>query len=305
MSEKKEFLTEENYEKGKKKLKMVAIIVLVMGLLVGGSLITVGILKQSKTNSNYSEDTIKKLQNDIEAEKVNLETKKAELESKRDEALRVEKQNLENKKQELISKGIKYDNFTKYDDGESYSLKIITNVLDPSFSYCAFDEYKNNELTKDYCLLSSNRDEDSIAINVIESVLSTNLNYCVGDTKNNMYISHYCTLVSQLNDKSDFNKDFDSYDSIPFYMIGGFIIIASCMIAGSIYMTTRQREILSFHTQQVMPVAQEGIEKMAPTIGKAGASIAKEMAPAYGEMAKEISKGIKEGLSKDSKDDEK
>lgn len=305
MSEKKEFLTEENYEKGKKKLKMVAIIVLVIGLLAGGSLITVGILKQSKTNSNYSEDTIKKLQNDIEAEKVNLETKKAGLESKRDEALRVEKQNLENKKQELISKGIKYDNFTKYDDGESYSLKIITNVLDSSFSYCAFDEYKNNELTKDYCLLSSNRDEDSIAINVIESVLSTNLNYCVGDTKNNMYISHYCTLVSQLNDKSDFNKDFDSYDSIPFYMIGVFIIIASCMIASSIYMTTKQREILAFHTQQVMPVAQEGIEKMAPTIGKAGASIAKEMAPAYGEMAKEISKGIKEGFSKDTKEDEK
>ena len=305
MSEKKEFLTEENYEKGKKKLKMVAIIVLVMGLLVGGSLITVGILKQSKTNSNYSEDTIKKLQNDIEAEKVNLETKKTGLESKRDEALRVEKQNLENKKQELISKGIKYDNFTKYDDGESYSLKIITNVLDPSFDYCAFDEYKNNDLTKDYCLLSSNRDEDSIAINVIESVLSTNLNYCVGDTKNNMYTSHYCSLLSQLNDKSDFNKEFDSYDSIPFYMIGGFIIIASCMIAGSIYMTTKQREILAFHTQQVMPVAQEGIEKMAPTIGKAGASITKEMAPAYGEVAKEISKGIKEGLSKDSIDDEK
>ena len=305
MSEKKEFLTEENYEKGKKKLKMVAIIILVMGLLVGGSLITVGILKQSKTNSNYSEETVKKLQNDIEAEKVNLETKKAELESKRDEALRVEKQNLENKKQELISKGIKYDNSTKYDDGESYDLKIITKALDPSFDYCAFDEYKNNDLTKDYCLLSSNRDEDSIAINVIESVLSTNLNYCVGDTKNNMYTSHYCTLVSQLNDKSDFNKDFDSYDSIPFYMIGGFIIIASCMIASSIYMTTKRREILAFHAQQVMPVAQEGIEKMAPTIGKAGASITKEMAPAYGEVAKEISKGIKEGLSKDTKEDEK
>ena len=210
MSEKKEFLTEENYERGKKKLKMVAIIVLVMGLLIGGSLITVGILKQSKTNSNYSEDTIKKLQNDIEAEKVNLETKKTGLESKRDEALRVEKQNLENKKQELISKGIKYNNSTKYDDGESYSLKIITNVLDPSFDYCAFNEYKNNGLTKNYCLLSSNKDEDSIAISAIESVLSIEFNYCVGDTKNNMYTSRYCSLVSQLNDKSDFNKDFDS-----------------------------------------------------------------------------------------------
>lgn len=299
MSEKKEFLTEENYERGKKKLKMIAIIVLVIGLLIGGSLITVGILKQSKTNSNYSEDTIKKLQNDIEAEKVSLETKKTELEGKRDEALRVEKQNLENKKQELISKGIKYDNSTKYDDGESYDLKVITNALDPSFNYCAFDEYENNVITRDYCLLSSNKDEDSIAINVIERVLSIEFNYCVGDTKNNMYTSHYCSLVSQLNDKSDFNKEFDSYDSIPFYIIGGFIIIASCMFAGSIYMTTKQREILAFHAQQVMPVAQEGIEKMAPTIGKAGASIAKEMAPAYGEVAKEISKGIKEGLKSD------
>ena len=299
MSEKKEFLTEENYERGKKKLKMIAIIVLVIGLLIGGSLITVGILKQSKTNSNYSEDTIKKLQNDIEAEKVSLETKKTELKGKRDEALRVEKQNLENKKQELISKGIKYDNSTKYDDGESYDLKVITNALDPSFNYCAFDEYENNVITRDYCLLSSNKDEDSIAINVIERVLSIEFNYCVGDTKNNMYTSRYCSLVSQLNDKSDFNKEFDSYDSIPFYIIGGFIIIASCMFAGSIYMTTKQREILAFHAQQVMPVAQEGIEKMAPTIGKAGASIAKEMAPAYGEVAKEISKGIKEGLKSD------
>ena len=299
MSEKKEFLTEENYERGKKKLKMIAIIVLVIGLLIGGSLIIVGILKQSKTNSNYSEDTIKKLQNDIEAEKVSLETKKTELKGKRDEALRVEKQNLENKKQELISKGIKYDNSTKYDDGESYDLKVITNALDPSFNYCAFDEYENNVITRDYCLLSSNKDEDSIAINVIERVLSIEFNYCVGDTKNNMYTSRYCSLVSQLNDKSDFNKEFDSYDSIPFYIIGGFIIIASCMFAGSIYMTTKQREILAFHAQQVMPVAQEGIEKMAPTIGKAGASIAKEMAPAYGEVAKEISKGIKEGLKSD------
>lgn len=299
MSEKKEFLTEENYERGKKKLKMIAIIVLVIGLLIGGTLITVGILKQSKTNSNYSEDTIKKLQNDIEAEKVSLETKKTELKGKRDEALRVEKQNLENKKQELISKGIKYDNSTKYDDGESYDLKVITNALDPSFNYCAFDEYENNVITRDYCLLSSNKDEDSIAINVIERVLSIEFNYCVGDTKNNMYTSRYCSLVSQLNDKSDFNKEFDSYDSIPFYIIGGFIIIASCMFAGSIYMTTKQREILAFHAQQVMPVAQEGIEKMAPTIGKAGASITKEMAPAYGEIAKEISKGIKEGLKSD------
>lgn len=299
MNKKQEFLTEENYERGKKKLKKIAIIVLMIGLLGGGSLITIGILKQSRTNSNYSEDSIKKLQNDIAIEKVSLETKKMELEGKRDEALKTEKQNLESKKQELNTKGVKYNNFTKYDDGDSYDLKIITDVLDPSFNYCAFDEYKDNSITKEYCLLSNGEDEDSKNISIIDGVLSNN---CFGSGESNIYTSHYCLLVNELDNKTDFNKEFDSFDSIPFYMLGAFVIITSCMIAGSIYMTTKHREILAFQTQQVMPIVQEGMEKMAPTIGEAGASIAKEMAPAYGEIAKEISKGIKDGLKKDEKE---
>ena len=66
-------------------------------------------------------------------------------------------------------------------------------------------------------------------------------------------------------------------------------------------MMSKGREMLAFQAQQVMPVAQEGMEKMAPSIGKTGATIAKEMAPAYGEVAKEISKGIKEGLKEEDK----
>ena len=38
-----------------------------------------------------------------------------------------------------------------------------------------------------------------------------------------------------------------------------------------------RREITGFSAQQVMPVAQEGIEKMAPTVGKAAGTIAKEI----------------------------
>ena len=81
---------------------------------------------------------------------------------------------------------------------------------------------------------------------------------------------------------------------------GGFLntIGFGLTIAGVATMViAHRREITAFTTQQVMPVAQEGIEKMTPTIGKAGASIAKEMAPVYGEAAKEIAKGIKEGLN--------
>ena len=43
----------------------------------------------------------------------------------------------------------------------------------------------------------------------------------------------------------------------------------------------------AYTTQQVMPVAQEGIEKMAPTIGSA---------------AKEIAKGIKQGINEANKE---
>ena len=126
-------------------------------------------------------------------------------------------------------------------------------------------------------------------------------NDCIRGGEDNVYTSHYCSLVNELDSKTDFNKEFDSFDSVPFYMLGAFVIIASCMIASSIYITTKHREILAFQAQQVMPIAQEEMKKMAPTIGKTGASIAKEMAPAYGEIAKEISKGIKDGLSKDDK----
>ena len=31
-------------------------------------------------------------------------------------------------------------------------MKIITDALDPSFDHCAFDEYRNNSITQEYCL---------------------------------------------------------------------------------------------------------------------------------------------------------
>ena len=220
--EKKEYLNEETYQKNKKKITKLALIVLIIGILIGGSLIATGLIKQRNINLQYSDESKSNISKQLETEKQNLTTKKSQLEKK----------------------GIKYDAFSKYTDGEAYDLKIITKALDPSFNHCAFDEFKNNSLT-----------------------------------------SKYCSLKIQLNDVSnDFNKSFNSFSSIPFYMFGSFVIIASCMISGSIYMFSKRREITAFTTQQVMPIAQEGIEKMAPSIGN---------------VAKEISKGIKEGMKDD------
>ena len=45
--ENKKYLTEENYERGKKKLKTIALVILILGILIGGSLILTGIISVS------------------------------------------------------------------------------------------------------------------------------------------------------------------------------------------------------------------------------------------------------------------
>ena len=67
----------------------------------------------------------------------------------------------------------------------------------------------------------------------------------------------------------------------------GFTVL---IIGGIVTFIAHRREIVTFTTQQVMPVAKEGIEKMAPTAGV---------------VAKEVTKGIKEGLNSVSNDEEK
>ena len=81
------------------------------------------------------------------------------------------------------------------------------------------------------------------------------------------------------------------FGSFGLIALGGFVntIGFGLTIAGAIVMIiSHRREITAYTTQQVMPVAQEGIEKMAPTIGNA---------------AREITRGIKEGLNDAEKKD--
>ena len=94
------------------------------------------------------------------------------------------------------------------------------------------------------------------------------------------------------------NKPTNAGIGAPFIIIGLGVSIWGLQIR---FLLGNQREISAYMVQQQIPIAQEGMEKMAPSIGKAGATIAKEMAPAYGDIAKEISKGIKEG-AKESDD---
>ena len=200
---KEELLNEGKFQKTKNKLRIIMLVVWLIFIALGIFLIYKGL-------GNNSSDKLLSIENKLKEQKESLE-----------------------------ASGLKYNTFATYSDGDLYNLKIITEVLDPSFSYCSFDEYKNNSITSEYCSLK--------------------------------------------NSNSSFAKT-------SFLMFGGFIIIASSMFCGVLYLSIiKRREILAYTVQQVMPVAKEGIDKISPTIAKA-----------TGNIAKEITKGIKEGL-KDEK----
>lgn len=275
MENKKEFLTEENYQKGKKKLKTIALVILIVGILIGGSLITIGLIKQSKINSQYSEESkaIKleqletekqKLAEELETEKQNLIASKTTLENKikpvEDQIKSLEREPFRGFDDAYYARQDKIQELEESIDAEQKSINTIDDALDDSFDHCSFYDAKNNTYTSKYCSLKNQISKKKIEIAALDSEFS------------------------------DFKKDFDSYDSVPFYMFGAFVIIATCMISGSIYLITKRREITAFTTQQVMPLAQEGIEKMSPTIGKA-----------VGTVGKELAKGIKEGINEADK----
>ncbi len=208
---KEEFLNEARYQKNEKNLTRVAIILLVVGLVGGLALIVTGgiIAVSGGKKSEYSKE------------------------------IKSEKKKLEERYQELVDKGVTYDFFTEYTDGEKYELKIIHEVLDPSVNSCVFTEYKNSE-----------------------------------------YTSNYCDLINKQNMKYNTGMAKSFLGGTVLTLIGIALITTLPMIGGILLLIAKRRHITAFTTQQVLPVAQEGIVKMAPTAGV---------------VAREISKGIVEG----------
>ena len=76
------------------------------------------------------------------------------------------------------------------------------------------------------------------------------------------------------------------FGGLGLFALGGFLDSFGLFVTGIgaiIMIMAHRREITAFTTQQVMPVAKEGINEMAPTIGNA-----------VGEIAKGIKKGLNE-----------
>ncbi len=251
--EEKELLTEENYQKSKKKVMRIALIIFMLGLLIGGGLIITGLIKTKE---------IKK-QNDLIIQQIeqNNETRTA-----------TDIQNDIDKVQAQIDEIDK-----KIDSVEAEKSKLRTEqsrifVDDRGFSdryYAKEDEInaKQNE------------------INDLEKEKSK-LNSSLSDYKTELW-----KVNSGYNDSKkhieEARNTISTRKYIPLYMFGGFIIIASSMIALFFYTAGKGREIAAFTTQQAMPIAQEEMGKITPTVGN---------------MAETISEGVAKGIKSGIKD---
>ena len=214
----KELLSEEKYQKTRSKISIIAIVILVFGLLIGGGLITTGIVKSM--NAEKEAKVKVRSADDVQAEIDDVNDELARLKSQQN------------------------DEFDA--NGFSEEFYRIGNEIDKLQS-------KKSDLSSELFKI------------------------------NNGYYDNFK----------------DKVFVAPFYMFGVFVIISSLMISGFVFMITKRREMLAFSMQQVMPVATEGLEKVAPTVTKVGSKMMKDMAPAYGEVAKEIAKGIKEGTDEE------
>lgn len=247
--EKKEYLNEASYQRTKNKISKIAKIVLVVGLLIGCALIATGIIKQNISNNpTRKEEQKASVQAQLETEKQILINSKTELEAKikpvQDEIKKLKREPFNGFDDAYYEREDRIEELEKSILSDQKTISLIEKAMDESFSYYKFEEYKNNPLT-----------------------------------------AKYCSLRQELNGlNSELGEALNSGKYVLFYIFGAFVIFITCAISGIIFTISKRREIMAFSVQQVMPVAQEGIEKMAPTAGK---------------VAKEIAKGIKEGLNSD------
>lgn len=116
------------------------------------------------------------------------------------------------------------------------------------------DYYENQDKIAE---LKESIKEDSKTIEDINYVFEHGCTF-----NHNTNLNKYCDLYNTLE------KANDKTYSIPFYMFGGFVIIAAFMMIMPLTFTLKGREISAFMTEQGLPIAKESVEKMGPSVAK-------------------------------------
>lgn len=119
-------------------------------------------------------------------------------------------------------------------------------------------------------------EKETKQIDMIENVLEEGYSYCIRDQyREDDTVSTYCDY-----------RELDEMKVVPFIIPGIFVSVLSFGFTMMLISIVNRRKIMAYNMQDMMPLTEEGVEKMIPTATKA---------------AKEIAKGIKEGLEEDNK----
>ena len=238
--ENKEYLNEESYQKTKKKIVTISIIILIIGLLIGGSLIYKGIIVK------------KGLDKDTVAQKEEEKKKEVEAQQKEQQKdLRINELN------ELI------ENTQKQIDNIEIQITKLKNEQTSIFEQDSgfSDRYNAKEIE----IKEKQNEKQSLSIKLSEYKVE------LSSLKSTSYLKEFNNMFSNNTTTNNSQK------YIKYFMLGGFVIFTCCIISGFVYMIAKRREILAFTAQQTIPVAKEGIEKMSESVSKVGGDMAREI----------------------------
>ena len=123
---------------------------------------------------------------------------------------------------------------------------------------------------------SDYKDKDGYEMRLIDIALDPTYSTCESSSSysDNDITRDYCKIKAQLYNANTSFSD----GRIMFTIVPALMILMPCLaFGGMLIMAAKRREIMAFQMQQVMPVAQEGIDKMSPTLGKTAGTIAKSI----------------------------
>ena len=238
MDNKKEYLNEEWYQKTKKRITKISLIILIIAIVIGSGLIATGII---------ATDISKK-----EAEKLNKERYEA--------AYNESKQNVAEAKKRLQEIINERATIKKQYDEKQYEC----NSLDMSASNWLANKQKcSSEASEIYSKIEALDDETD-------------------EINNKDYTGYYDLAVA---------KDYKLV-----IIIGIILICDGIVVSLTFYIISKKREIKAFTTQQMMPIKQESIKKITPTVANSAETISNSISNGITEQ-KNISNDTQDKLS--------
>ena len=111
----------------------------------------------------------------------------------------------------------------------------------------------------EYVDSAENIDGEVYDYKIIVDAMDSNLNYCAIDQyKKNTITKGYCAAKNATT----------SFASATQIMIGAFVCITALIISLYLFLLTKQKNKKESQPQQVMPVAKEASEQIAPPLGQ-------------------------------------